>query len=146
VGREGMLYLELLPQAKTVKAHTYSDQLQKLTEAIREKRPRRTSVHLLHDNARAHVAKETQQKLAILGWDAVPHPPYSPDIAPSDYHLFRHLKQHLAGKSFAKYGNLELDITNFFESQPLEFWARGIGDLPNRWANVVNNCGGYIID
>jgi len=143
---KGMLYFELLPQGRTVGALTYVNQLQKLAEAIREKRPQRASVHLLHDNARAHVAKETQQKLATLGWDTVPHPPYSPDIAPSDYHLFRPLKQHLAGKSFAKYEDLKLDITNFFESRPLEFWAKGIDDLPNRWANVVDNCGEYIID
>lgn len=72
---------------------TCIDQLQKLAEAIREKRPRRASLHLLHDNARAHATKATQQKLLMLGWNAVPHPPYSPDIAPSDYHLFRPLRE-----------------------------------------------------
>ena len=70
-------------------------------------------------------------------------PPYSPDIAPYDYHLFRPLKQHLVGKTFLKSEDLKLDITNFFESQPLKFWAKGIIDLPNRWANV-ENCGEYI--
>jgi hypothetical protein len=28
------------------------------------------------------------------------HPPYSPDLAPSDLHLFLHVKKHLAGKKF----------------------------------------------
>ena len=59
---KGMLYFELLPQGKTVNAIRYTDQLQKLSEAIQEKRPRRASVHLLHDNASAHVAKVTQKK------------------------------------------------------------------------------------
>ena len=33
-------------------------------------------------------------------WDVLDHPPYSPDLAPSDFHLFLHLKQYLAGKKF----------------------------------------------
>jgi histone-lysine N-methyltransferase SETMAR len=28
------------------------------------------------------------------------HPPYSPDLAPSDFHLFGPLKHHLSGESF----------------------------------------------
>lgn len=92
------------------------------------------------------MAKETQQKLATLGWETVAHPPYSPDLAPSDYHLFRPLKHHLAGRKFTNYDNLKSDIADFFESQPPEFWAKGIGDLPNRWATVVDNCGDYIVD
>ncbi|KHJ93117.1 hypothetical protein OESDEN_06979 [Oesophagostomum dentatum] len=72
----------LLPQSRTVPASIYGDQLEKLAAPIREKRPRRALVHLLHDNARLHVAKETQQSLATLGWETVAHPPYSPDLAP----------------------------------------------------------------
>ena len=86
-----MLYFAMPPQGRTIQALTYIEQLQKLAEVIREKRSRCTSVPLLYDNARAHVAKETQEKLATLDWDTVPNPP-------SDYHLFRPLKQHLAGK------------------------------------------------
>jgi hypothetical protein len=29
-----------------------------------------------------------------------PHPPYSPDLAPCDFYLFRHIKSRLAGASF----------------------------------------------
>ncbi|WKX98472.1 hypothetical protein Q1695_013838 [Nippostrongylus brasiliensis] len=143
---KGMLYFELLPQGRTVTASIYADQLQKLASAIREKRPRRASVHLLHNNARPHVAKETQLTLATLGWETVAHPPYSPDLAPSDYHLFRPLKHHLAGKKFTNYNNLKSDIADFFEAQPPEFWAKGIGDQPNRWVTVVDNYGDYIVD
>ncbi|VDO83773.1 unnamed protein product [Heligmosomoides polygyrus] len=84
--------------------------------------------------------------LATLGWETVGHPPYSPNLAPSDYHLFRPLKHHLAGRKFINYDNLKSDIADFFESQPPEFWAKGIGDLPNQWATVVDNCGDYIAD
>jgi len=42
----------------------------------------------LQDNAPAHRALATQKKLAYLGCKCLDHPPYSPDLAPSDYHLF----------------------------------------------------------
>ena len=142
----GMLYFDLLPQGKTVNATLYSTQLENLAAAIREKRRRRANVYLLHDNARPHTAKDTHSKLAELNWEIVPHPPYSPDLAPSDYHLFRHLKSFLRSKTFVDFGHLKTDVSNFFDSQPSSFWEKGINDLPNRWATVVGNDGFYIVD
>jgi transposase len=52
-------------------------------------------VCLLHDNARLHVASITRQQLEKLSWTTVPHPPYSPDLAPSDLHLFHSLKNYM---------------------------------------------------
>jgi len=46
----------------------------------------------LHDNAPAHQALATKNKLTYLGFHYVHHPPYSPDLAPSDYHLFPRMK------------------------------------------------------
>ena len=58
-------------------------------DALREKRPeyeqRHDKVILLHDNTRPHVAKVVKKYLETLKWDVLPHPPYSPDIASSDY-------------------------------------------------------------
>ena len=48
----------------------------------------------------------TRQKLLELGWDVLPHPPYSPDLAPSDYFLFRSLQNSLNDKNF----NNDVDI------------------------------------
>uniref|UniRef100_A0A8R1E5Z6 HTH_48 domain-containing protein n=1 Tax=Caenorhabditis japonica TaxID=281687 RepID=A0A8R1E5Z6_CAEJA len=59
---KGMLYFELLLQERTVNATTYSNQLASLAIALGEKRPRRSAVHLLYDNARPHFAKATQEK------------------------------------------------------------------------------------
>uniref|UniRef100_A0A8R1EI36 Histone-lysine N-methyltransferase SETMAR n=1 Tax=Caenorhabditis japonica TaxID=281687 RepID=A0A8R1EI36_CAEJA len=103
-------------------------QLASLALALREKRPRRSAVHLLHDSARRHVTKATQAKLQELHWDTVSHPPYSPDIAPSDYHLFRPLKLFLKEKRFAKYEDLKIAVLDFFDSQSAAFWKKGIDD------------------
>jgi len=47
----------------------------------------------LHENVPAYRALATQKKLAYLGFQCLDHPPYSPDLAPSDYHLFPVLKK-----------------------------------------------------
>jgi histone-lysine N-methyltransferase SETMAR len=46
----------------------------------------------LHGYAPAHRALATQKKLAYLGFQCLDHPPYSPDLALSVYHLFPGLK------------------------------------------------------
>ena len=47
----------------------------------------------IHENAPAHRTLAIQKKLAYLGFQCLDHPPYSPDLAPSDYHLFSGLKK-----------------------------------------------------
>uniref|UniRef100_A0A8R1E3B1 Histone-lysine N-methyltransferase SETMAR n=1 Tax=Caenorhabditis japonica TaxID=281687 RepID=A0A8R1E3B1_CAEJA len=56
----------------------------------------------LRVNARPHVAKVTQQKIDELGWEVLPYPPYSPDLAPSDFRIFRSMQNYLAEKQFNK--------------------------------------------
>uniref|UniRef100_A0A8R1HQ21 Reverse transcriptase domain-containing protein n=1 Tax=Caenorhabditis japonica TaxID=281687 RepID=A0A8R1HQ21_CAEJA len=78
--------------------------------------------------------------------DTVLHPPYSPDIASSHYHLFRPLKLLLKEKRFAKYEDLKMAVFDFFDSQSAAFWKKGIDDLPEQWLTVVTNDGQYIVD
>jgi len=63
-----------------------------LDRAVKDKRPqyggRHDKVILQHDNAMPHVAKTVQETLQVLNWEILSHPSYSPDISPSDYHLF----------------------------------------------------------
>jgi len=55
----------------------------------------------LYDNAPAHQVLATQKKLAYLGFQCHDHPPCSPDLALSDYHLFPGLKKQLNGRHFS---------------------------------------------
>jgi len=77
----------------------YSSLLVQLEHILKEKRRGKVTkgVLFLHDNAPAHRALATQKKLAYLGF----HPPYSPDLAPSDYNLFPGLKKLLKGRHFS---------------------------------------------
>jgi len=51
-----------------------------------------SGVVLLRDNARPHTAAHTQALLQKFRWDLFDHPPYSPDLAPNDFHLFSWMK------------------------------------------------------
>ena len=53
---------------------------------------------LLHDNAQLHVTQPLLQKLNELGYKVLPHPPYSSDLSPIDYHFLKHLDNFLQGK------------------------------------------------
>ena len=70
-------------------------------------------------------------------------PPYSPDIAPSDYHLFLSLQNSLQGKAFIDLEGVKTHVANFFSSKPSKFYADGIFELPDRWTKVINNDGNY---
>jgi len=77
----------------------------KLKDILKEKRRGKFTkgVLFLHDNVPAHQALSTQKKLAYLGFQCLDHPPYSPDLAPSDYHLIPGVKKkkQLKGRHFS---------------------------------------------
>lgn len=147
--RKGPVYYEFLKEGQTINANVYCNQLDKLDAAIKEKRPvlaSRKGIMFHHDNARPHTAMVTQQKLNALGWKILSHPPYSPDIAPSDYYLFRSLQNYLMGKKFNSFEGLSKSVAEYFESKNEKFYASGIDRLPERWQQVITNNGNYVIE
>jgi histone-lysine N-methyltransferase SETMAR len=76
---------------------SYFEVLFKLRDEIRRKRPGQLArgVLLHHNNARSHTARATQESIQELQWELLQHPPYSPDLAPSNFHLFGPLKPTL---------------------------------------------------
>jgi [histone H3]-lysine36 N-dimethyltransferase SETMAR len=144
-----MIFFNLLPVNQTINSEIYCKHLESLNQALREKRPQLIKgdrIILQHDNARPHIAEMTRNKIRELGWEILPHPPYSPDLAPSDYHLFRSLEHFLRGKIFTSEAELETNLWAFFESKPREFYRRGMEKLIERWHNVISNNGRYIND
>jgi len=84
-------------------------------------------VLFLHDNALAHRAFATQEKLAYLGFQCLDHPPYSPDLAPSDYHLFPGLKNQLKGSYFSSDAEIIAAAETWFDGQHSEFFLMACG-------------------
>ncbi|GFS91927.1 mariner Mos1 transposase [Trichonephila clavipes] len=93
--RHGVLLVEFMQQGTTINAAAYCATLTKLRRAIQNKRRSllTSGVLLLHDNAKPHSAINTQNLIRSFGWEPIDHPPCSPDLAPSDFHLFRYLKE-----------------------------------------------------
>ena len=82
---------------------------------------------LLHDNARSHSAHVITALLEKFQWDILDNPPYSPYLAPSDFHLFHHLKKHLAGKKFDDDDDeVEEEVMTWFKGQAADFYDSGI--------------------
>ncbi|GFX59316.1 histone-lysine N-methyltransferase SETMAR [Trichonephila clavipes] len=96
-----------------------SGQSQHARRAIQNKRHGllTSGVLLLHDNARPHSAINTQNLIRSFGWELIDHPPYSPDLAPSDFHLFRHLKEFLGGKRFYTADEVKEEVQDWLSSQ-----------------------------
>ena len=102
--QKGVLYYELLKPDKTINGERYRTQLIRLKRAIAEKRPeyaiRHEAIIFHHDNARPHKAIAVKNYFENSRWEVLPHPPYSPDVAPSDYHFFWSTQNALTGIQF----------------------------------------------
>ncbi|KAG6794323.1 transposase [Apis mellifera caucasica] len=86
----------------------------------------RKGVVFHHDNARPYTSLVTRQKLLELGWDVLSHSPYSPDLAPSDYFLFRSLQNSLNGKNFNTDDDIKSYLIQFFANKTRSFMNVGL--------------------
>ena len=86
---EGMVLVGFLEGQKTVTGAYYVEVLKKLKAELAKKRP--GSLHrgiiFHHDNAPAHSSRITKEILREFRWELLPHPPYSPDLSPSDFFI-----------------------------------------------------------
>ena len=87
---------------------------------------------LLHDNAPAHRSHAGQAALLESGFEEMRHPAYSPDLAPSDCHLFANLKKHLRGQRFSTDYTLKYATEEWLKKQSELFYFTGIKKLPDR--------------
>ena len=94
--QHGILLIDYLPNGQTINVEYSSTLLMQLKDILKEECRRKCNkgVLFLHSNAPTHWALATQKKLAYLGFQCLDHPLYSPDLAPSDYHLFSGLKKN----------------------------------------------------
>ena len=144
--RKGVLLVDFLPQGSTINAGVYCGTLKKLRRAIQNKRRGLLSrgVVMIHENACPHTAAATQNLFTTFGWEQFDHPHFSPDLAPSDFHLFLHLKSFLAGRRFHDDNEVKEAVTTSFASQAASFYDEGIQKLVPRYDKCLNNGGKYV--
>ena len=71
-------------------------------------------------------------------------PLYSPDLAPSDFHLFLHLKKFVGGKWFDDDDGLKDGVQKWLTSQAAAFYEEGIQKLVPRYGKCLSNGGEYV--
>ena len=143
---KGVIYYEFLDSNETINGDIYSNQLLDLNECLIKKRPalaNRKKIFLQHDNAKPHVSKKVKKTIKNLGWEVLPHPPYSPDLAPTDFYLFRHLQKSLRDKKFKEVDEVKNHIKSFFESKDPAFFKKGLKKLPKKWQRAIDAKGEY---
>ncbi|GFY32719.1 mariner Mos1 transposase [Trichonephila clavipes] len=148
LGLSSKLDVWLLPDNTTINSEVYCHQLDKLNDALQQKSSElinRKGIVFHQDNARPHTSLVTRQKLLQLVWDTMLHPPYSPNLAPSDYYLFRSLQNFLDDKTFTSNEEVKSHLDQFFASKDQNFYERGIMLLPERLQKVLDQNGQYII-
>ena len=119
---EGILYFELVPNGRAINAEIYCEQLDRVYDALVGKYPslvRWKRALFQQENAVPHTARKTSNKFEELdGVEVLPHPACSPDVAPSDYGLFRSMQHFMKGRRFESFDEVEEACQEFFYSKP----------------------------
>jgi len=122
--QDGILLIDYLPKGQTTNAEYYSSLLVQLKDILKEKICAKFTkgVLFLHGNAPVHRALATQKKLAYLGFQFQDNPPYSPDLAPSDYRLFFRLKKQFKSLHFLSEAEVIAAAETWLDGQISDFF------------------------
>ena len=95
----------------------------------------------MHDNARPYTAAHTVEMLRKLKFEVMAHPPYSPDLAPSDYHLFDPLKVALRGRRFTSDQEVMEAVHVWLAAQLKTYFRGASGSLYNNGPSALKSKG-----
>ncbi|GFV10484.1 mariner Mos1 transposase [Trichonephila clavipes] len=142
----GGLYATKKKKGMTINSGAYCATLRKLRRALQHKRRSMLlkSVLLLHDNARPHTSRTTRELIESFGSKILDHAPYSPNLASSDFHLFRYLKHNHGGKRFSDNGEVKAAVNCWLSDQAADFFEEGFQNLFLRYDKCVNKLGNYV--
>jgi len=143
--QDSILLTDYLPKGQTINAEYYSSLLVQVKNILNEKCHGKVTkgALFLHDNAPAHRALTTQKKLNYLGFQCLDHPPYSPDLVPSDYDLFPQLKKQLKGHHFLSNVEVIAATETWLDGQPSEFFLSDLQKLQQRAKKCIELRGEY---
>jgi len=98
----------------------------------------------LHDNAPAHRSQIGQAAVVECGFEEMCHPSYSPDLTPSDYHLFPILKKHLRRQKFSTDDELKSVTEEWLMGQSELFYFTGMKKLSDRYNLCIDKGSDYV--
>ncbi|KAK8383386.1 hypothetical protein O3P69_019045 [Scylla paramamosain] len=134
-----VLLVDFLPRGSTITWKYYPGVLGRLSDYPSERGEGKLTrgVFLLHDNGPVHKARRAQAALRECGFEQRNHPPYSPDLAPSDYFLLRQLKFSLRRRIFHDDDEVKEVVTMLLEEQIEFFWLAEIQSLHDKWFKCI---------
>ncbi len=138
----GMVHHEYV-RSRTVNTPLFIQILGRFEAALKRKCPcKRYYLHL--DNASPHTARDTRLHMLFTGLRTLVHPPYSPDLVPSDFWLYPWLKRGLKGRWFNSLDDLETAVDEEIGSiATAEYTECFTHKWPMRWARCVFRDGDY---
>lgn len=138
-GRSGIKSITMLPQKQSFTKEFFSDFV--LNDLSKKVSTKNKFFHC--DNARPHFC---QEKFLELGMKRLNHPPYNPDLAPSDFFLFGLVKKLIEGCNFKNEYELFQRISEVLYSIPKHFFRLAYEEWINRLDQVIKLGGEYIIN
>ena len=149
-----VIMLDFLPKRSTITGVYYAILLDHLRIAIREKRRGKLSkgVLLQQYNAGVHTCKVAMDAVERNGYESIPHPAYSPDLAPSDFFLFPNLEKDIRGLHFRSDEEVVTEVEEWVNGKDPDFFSSGlmplehIGPKKKRWILTGNKLGWLLID
>jgi histone-lysine N-methyltransferase SETMAR len=135
-----VILIDVLPRGQTINSNVYVETLKKLKKRFRRFRPHKdvAKVLLHHDNARPHTSLHTREAITKVQWTVLPHPPYSPDLASSDYRLFSPSKEAIRGKKFEDNEEFISEVKRWLRQRPAEWYREVIQALTSRWRKAID--------
>jgi len=142
---QGMLLVHQIPEHTTVNAEYYSYLLRDLLMPVIKRKRKDRKVILLQDNTALTSARVTQMALKDLDIETVPQPPDSPDLLPSEYWMYPHLRNMVKSSTFkdrcSTWAALQHHTGTFTDFE----MGESIRKLPDRWNKVIDFSGGLHI-
>jgi len=91
-----------------------------------------------------HTSAATRDAIQHLDFSVLSLPPFSPDLAPSDFHLFPKLKEHFKGQRFSCDEEVKSAVRKWFQKQNTNFFKDGSQKLVQHWWKCIEVRGDFV--
>ena len=135
---------EFLEARNTINSARYIETIKNPRRRVCRVRRSTSLILLLHDTARPHTACATIDALETLKFEVLSHLPYSLDLAPSDFHIFPHLKRDLKGTHFTSDDEVKQAVMLWIKQRTPEFFIDGMRKLVLCWEKCIERQGDYV--
>ena len=142
----GIIYIHWVPTGITVNKEYYIEVLKEFRKTFCRKRPELFESgqwHFHQDNAPVHKSILVTDYLTQMGIKTVPHPPYSPDLAPCDFWLFPKLKENLRGNRYSTIEDMKEAVTRVLNTLTQEDFQGAFQKLLERYNKCIDVGGEY---